>query len=179
MTPRSSPGFSLIEVLVTLLVVGLVLLLAVQLLGEVHVTSVETQRALPDSVPQLAIQLLRHDIQRSQGTETLSGTGPLGLRLPDGTGIEYDESVGQLVRTVIASDGTVLGERVVLRDVRLWSWHETLAPGLVEILVVYQHHRNPGERRLGGLGSLQDAHPELESLTLRFTQRARRGRWVF
>ena len=172
-------GFSLLEVLVALLLVGLCLVLAVQLLREVHLTTVEVQRALPDSVPQFAIQLLRHDIQRSRGTETPPGNGPLGLTQSDGSRIYYDETVGRLVRTVVANDGTILGERVVMRGVRLWSWHDSLMPGLVEVQIAYQRHREPGTRRRGGVQSLQDSGSELETLTLRFTQRARPGRRVF
>jgi len=172
-------GFSLLEVLVTMLLVGLILLLAVNLLREVHITSVELQRTLPDSIPKFAVQLLRHDIQRSRGTETAPGNGPLGLTQSDGSRIYYDESLGRLVRTVIAADGTVRGERVVMREVTLWSWHNTFAPELVEVQVVYRRHRDPGGRRLGGVSALQDPGPDLESLTLRFTQRARPGRRVF
>ena len=176
---RRPSGFSLLEVLVSLMLVGLILLLAINLLREVHITSVEVQRTLPDSIPQFAIQLLRHDIQRSRGTETAPGNGPLGLTLSDGSRVYYDESLGRLTRTVIDSDGTVQGERVVMRGVRLWSWHDTLAPGLVEVQIVYRRHRDPGGPRRGGVGSLRDPGPDLKSLNLRFTQRARPGRRVF
>ena len=180
MSHRSgSAGFSLLEVLVALLVVGLILLLAVQLLGEVQTTFVEVQRTLPDSVPQFAVQLLRHDIQRSRGTLTSPGNGPLALALPDGSQIVYDEWLGELIRTVIAPDGSVSGRRAVLRGVRLWSWQHTFAPGLVQLQIVYRRHRHPGGRRLGGVRSVQESGIEDEVLALRFTQRARPGRSVF
>ena len=172
-------GFSLLEVVVALLLVGLVLLLATRLLREVHLTSVEVQRTLPDSVPQFAIQLLRHDIQRSRRTSTPPGDGPLGLEQADGSRVLYDQSVGRLVRTVVATDGTVVGERVILRDIRLWSWHDGLMPGLIELRIGFRRHREPGQRRLGGVRAVQDASTETETLTLRFTQRARPGRRVF
>lgn len=178
MRPRET-GFSLLEVLVSLLLVGLILLLAIQLLGEVQVSSVEVQRTLPDSIPQFAIQLLRNDIQRSSGIETAPGNGPLGLRQPDGTRIYYDETLGRLVRTLIAADGSIQGERVVMRNVTLWGWHNTFAPGLIEVQIVYRRHRDPRPRRLGGVGALRDPGPQPQNLTLRFTQRARPGRRVF
>lgn len=176
---RPVTGFTLLEVLVTLLLVGLILLLAVQLLGEVQATSVGWRRTLPDPVPQFAIQLLRQDIQRSSGTETPPGKGPLGLKHSDGRRVYYDESLGQIIRTVIAADGEIQGERVVMRGVMNWSWHNTLAPGLVEVQIVYRRHRDPGGRRRGGVGALHDPGPEPTSLTLRFAQRARAGRRVF
>jgi prepilin-type N-terminal cleavage/methylation domain-containing protein len=172
-------GFSLLEVLVSLLLVSLVLMLATRLLREVHLTSVEVQRTLPDSVPQFAIQLLRHDIQRSRRISTSPGGGPLGLEQADGSRVVYDETLGQLVRTVLDADGSVLGERAVMRDVWRWSWHDGLMPGLVELQIGYRRHREPGRRRLGGLRSVQDSSTETETLTLRFNQRARPGRRVF
>lgn len=176
---RRAAGFSLLEVLVTLLLVGLILLLAVQLLGEVHINSIQVQRTLPDPVPQFAIQLLRSDIQRSSSTETAPGNGPLGLGLPDGSRIYWDETLGRLVRTVIAADGTVQGEREIMRGLTLWSWHNSYASGLVEVQILYHRHRTPGGRRRGGTGALRESSPELASLTLRFAQRAKPGRRVF
>jgi hypothetical protein len=79
----------------------------------------------------------------------------------------------------VAADGTVIGERVVMRDVRQWSWHDGLMPGLIELQIAYQRHREPGRRRLGGLRAAQLSPTEIEILTLRFTQRARPGRQVF
>lgn len=179
MKRRQPAGFTLLEVLVALVIVGLILLLAVQLLGEVHAVSVQWRRTLPDPVPEFAIQLLRSDIHRSKDIATPPGIGPLGLRQSDGSTIYYDESLGKLVRTVVAADGSVQGERVVMHGVTFWSWHNTLAPGLVETQVVYRSHRNPGSRRLRGVGGLQQPSDQLQNLTLRFAQRARPGRRVF
>lgn len=172
-------GFSLLEVLVVLLLVGLILLLAVQLLGEVHRHSIQIQRTLPDPVPQFAIQLLRSDIQRSSSTQAVPGNGPLGLGFPDGSQVYWDETLGRLIRTVIAADGTSQGEREIMRGVTFWSWHDSYAPGLLEVQILYRRHRGPGARRRGGTGALRDSKPEVASLTLRFAQRARPGRRVF
>jgi len=174
--PRTK-GFSLIELVVTLLLVGLILLMAVQLLIEVETTFVQWRRTLPDPVPQFAIQLLRSDIQRSRATGGMPGNGPLALRQPDGSTIGYDNHFGRLVRTVIAADGTLQGERTLMRGVDLWSWNEAL--GLVEVQIAYRRHRDPGSRRRGGVGALRSPGPTLETLTLRFTQRSRPGRRVW
>ena len=172
-------GFTLLELVVALAIVGLVLLLAVQLLGEIHTVSVQWRRTLPDPVPEFAIQLLRTDIQRSRAILTPPGNGPLGLGQPDGSAIYYDESLGRLLRTVVAADGSVQGVRVVMHGVTVWSWHNSLTPGLVEAQVLYRGHRNPGTRRYAGTGSLRDSGAEPRSLTLRFALRARPGRRVF
>jgi len=169
-------GFTLLETLVALLLVGLILLLAVQLLGEVQARSIKVQRTLPDPLPQFAIQLLRHDIQRSSSTLTAPGNGPLGLGQPDGGRVYWDETLGRIVRTVVAADGTTQGEREIMRGVTLWSWHNSFAPGLVEVQILYRRHRNPSSRRRGGTGALRNSSPESASLTLRFAQRARPGR---
>ncbi len=176
---RRRLGFSLLEVLIALALTGLILLLAVRLLGEVQTSFVQWRRTLPDPVPQLAIQLLRTDIQRSRGTGSAPGNGPLRLEQEDGSSVTYDEVLGRLVRSVEAADGTADGQRTLITGVRAWSWHNSLAPGLLEVQIVYQRHRDPGHRRLGGVGRLRDDGPVLENLTLRFTQRARPGRRIW
>ena len=156
---------------------GLILLLSVQLLGRIQITSVQWQRTLPDPVPQFAIQLLRNDIHRSQAASGSPGTGPMVLALSDGDLVIYEMTLGQLVR-VVTADGAIEGERTVMRDLDLWSWR-MVAQGLVEVQIVYHRHRDPGGRALGGIGSLVDSGARAETLTLRFAQRARPGRGVW
>lgn len=171
-------GFTLLEMLVTLLLVGLILLLSVQMLGRVQVTSLEWRRTLPDPVPQFAIQTLRSDIQRSQATSGSPGNGPLVLALSDGGLVVYESSLGRLIRVVSTTDGLVQGERTVMRGLDLWSWR-MIAQGLVEVRIVYRRHQDPGGRVLGGVGALQDPGARTETLTLRFAQRARPGKHVW
>ena len=175
--PRSG-GFTLLEMLVTLLLVGLILLLSVQLLGRIQITSVQWRRTLPDPVPQFAIQLLRNDIHRSQAASGSPGTGPMVLALSDGGLVIYETTLGQLVRVVTSADGTVEGERTVMRGLDLWSWR-MVAQGLLEVQIVYRRHRDPGGRALGGIGGLKDPGARVATLTLRFAQRARPGRGVW
>lgn len=178
-TKRSrSGGFTLLETLVSLLLVGLILLLSVQLLGQIQVTSVQWRRTLPDPVPQFAIQLIRNDIHRSQTASGSPGVGPMVLALSDGELVIYEMTLGQLVRVVTSADGSVEGERTIMRGLDLWSWR-MVAQGLVEVQIVYRRHRDPGGRALGGIGSLGDPGTRAETLTLRFAQRARPGRGVW
>jgi hypothetical protein len=171
-------GFTVLEMLVTLLLVGLVLTLSVQLLVQVQVTSLKWRRTLPDPVPQFAIQLLRNDIHRSRATAGLAGSGPLALTLSDGSLIAYESAFGELVRVVIGDDGTPAGRRTVMRGVDLWRWR-LIAPGLVEVSLVYRRHPEPSSRIRGGVGALEDSGALTETLTLRFAQRARPGRRVW
>ena len=169
-------GFTLLELTVALLVTGLILLLAVQLLGEVQAVMVQAQRSAPDPLPELAVQLLRTDIQRSTSIASPAGSGPLRLGLPDGGCVTYDAVLGELLRVVVAADGTIQGQRLLIRNVITWGWHDSLAPGLIEVQVGFQRHREPGWRRFGGLGRVRDPGLRTESLTVRFMQRARPGR---
>jgi len=173
---RRCRGFTLLELTVTLLVTGLILLLAIQLLTEVQATLVQWQRTAPDPLPQFAIKLLRTDIQRSRSTQTPPGNGPLRLDMPDGSSVTYDEVLGELLRVVQTSDGSVEGQRVLMNHVRSWSWHDSLAPGLIEVRVIYRRHRDPGWRRFGGLSRIRDEGLENDSLTVRFARRIRPGR---
>lgn len=171
-------GFTLLEMLVTLLLVGLILLLSVQMLGQVQITSLEWRRTLPDPVPQFAIQLLRSDIQRSRAASGSLGNGPLVLALSDGGQIAYESSLGRLIRVVTTADGSVQGERTVMQGLDLWSWR-MVAQGLVEVRIVYRRHRDPGGRILAGAGALKSPGARVETLTLRFAQRARPGKQVW
>jgi prepilin-type N-terminal cleavage/methylation domain-containing protein len=174
-TPR---GFTLLETLVALLLVGLALSLSVQLLERAQVATVEWRRTLPDPVPQFAIQLLRNDIQRANAVAGSPGTGPLVLTLPNGDHVAYEARLGDLERTVTAADGSDRGERAILRGLDFWSWRSP-ALGLVEIQLVYRHHRDPSGRILGGLGNLQHGGPRIATVTMRFSQRARPGKRVW
>jgi hypothetical protein len=173
-----SVGFTVLEMLVALLLVGLVLTLSVQLLMRVQATSLDWRRTLPDPVPQFAIQLLRNDLHRSHSVSGSPGDGPLVLTLSDGSSVSYESSLGQLVRVVIGEDGAPLGQRTVMRGIDLWNWH-MLARGLIEIQVVYRRHRDPGGTGFGGIGALNDPGSSTETLTLRFAQRAGPGTRVW
>jgi hypothetical protein len=178
MNRHRSVGFTVLEMLVTLLLVGLVLTLSVQLLVRVQATSLEWRRTLPDPVPQFAIQLLRNDLHRSHSATGSPGNGPLVLTLSDGSIVSYESTLGQLVRVVIGEDGAPLGRRTVMRGVDLWSWR-MLAQGLIEVRVVYRRHRDPGGTGFGGIAALRDPGSSTETLTLRFAQRAHPGRRVW
>ena len=171
-------GFTLLETLVALLLVGLALSLSVQLLQRVQIASVEWRRTLPDPVPQFAVQLMRNDVQRASSVAGSPGTGPLVLTLSTGERIAYEANLGSLERTVTATDGSIRGERAILRGLDLWSWRSP-SLGLVEIHLVYRRHAGPSGPIYGGLGNLQHDSPQVATLTMRFSQRVRPGKRVW
>lgn len=168
-------GFTLIELAVSLFVVSLVLLLAMQLLNEVQLSFVEWQRTIPDPRPQLAVQLLRSDIQRSKRILSLRSANTLSLELPDGSRIEYEREFDRLYRSVTDPGGEELGRRAIAGGIRLWSWRP-ISPALVELEIAYHRRSDPGGRRLGGLGRLRKAGRIDEILRMRFALRSYPGR---
>ena len=175
MRPRPARGFTLLELVVSLFVVSLVLLLAMQLLNEVQLTFLEWRRTIPDPQPQLAVQLLRSDIQRSKRILPPLAGNRLSLELPDGSRIDYEKEFDLLFRSIADPDGEELGRRAVFGGVRLWSWQE-ISPGLVEVEVAFQRQRDPGRRRLGGVGRLRNSGAITEILRMRFALRSNPGR---
>lgn len=178
MSGDRASGFTLLEMLVALLLVGLILGLSVQLLAQVQITTLEWRRTLPDPVPQFAIQLLRSDIQRSRAVTGSPGSGPLLLQFPDESLVSYETGPGGLVRTVFNDAGQARGQRTLMRGLDFWSWR-LVAQGLVEVQIVYRRHRDPGGRSLGGVGTLRQPELRAKTLTLRFAQRAHPARSIW
>lgn len=168
-------GFTLLELVVGLFVVSLVLLLAMQLINEVQLSLLEWRRTIPDPQPQLAIQLLRSDIQRSKRILSPISGNVLGLELPDGSRIDYERQSDRLYRSVTDPNGGELGRRVVSDGIRLWSW-QPISPRLVEVEIACDRRAEPGRRRLGGLGRLREPATTTEILRMRFALRSYPGR---
>lgn len=175
MRPRTARGFTLLELVVSLFVVSLVLMLAMQLLNEVQLTFLEWRRTIPDPQPQLAVQLLRSDIQRSKRIHSPLAGARLSLELPDGSRIDYEREFDRLYRSIANPDGEQLGRRAVFGGIKLWSWQE-ISPGLVEVEVAYQRQQDLGRRRLGGVGRLRSPGPVTEIMRMRFALRSKPGR---
>lgn len=175
MRSRAARGFTLLELVVSLFVVSLVLMLAMQLLNEVQLTFLEWRRTIPDPQPQLAVQLLRSDIQRSRRLLSPFAGNRLGLELPDGSRIDYERNFDRLYRSITDPDGEELGRRAVFRGIQLWNWQE-ISPRLVQVEIAFHRQQDPGRRHLGGLGRLRNPGPVTETVRMRFALRADPGR---
>ncbi len=160
MGPRGSlcrqGGFSLLEMVVVLAVVGVSLFLAAGLLQEAQTLISATGAELTSPVAGLASDRLRTDLQASEPVgpfppSLLFGwsTEPLSLRRAGGSSIVYERDGRKLLRRLLDEEGTEAGVEILLRDVVQWRWRAS-APNLVEIDLAY-HRASPASRwRLDG-----------------------------
>lgn len=171
-------GFTLLEMIVSLLVVSLILLLGLQVLLESRILLLKTDQEIGRPLPQLFTRLLRRDVQGSRGILAPRPSWtiePLVLEAADGTRIRYERDAGAIERQLLDSSNELVNSRSLLQDVSSWQWRR-LAPGLVEVQVGYLQPRAPGSALAPGLARLREAGVEPEVLTLRFALRARPGR---
>jgi prepilin-type N-terminal cleavage/methylation domain-containing protein len=131
---RRQAGFTLLELLVTLVLVGFGLALAAQLLMETSQMMADAAAEQTESALPLARARLRADLQSC--VEAQAVAGPNGriaeLRLaghPAGT-VRYRKVGRDLLRDVTADGTTWSGQTVVLRNVQSWDLLP-LPPGVV------------------------------------------------
>lgn len=136
---RRQSGFTLIEMLVTLVLVGFGLALAAQLLMEtsqmmVDAAGEQTETALP-----LARARLRADIQACQTAQVVPGPGGRIAELwllgrPAGP-MRYRKVGRDLVREIASSGGAWDRQTPVLRNVR--SWDVLPLPGGMVVIEIH------------------------------------------
>jgi prepilin-type N-terminal cleavage/methylation domain-containing protein len=135
--PSRQAGFTLIEVLVSLVLVALGLALAAQLLMETSQMLADAAAEQTESALPLARARLRTDIQACQNTRTVPGSYGTELWLvghPAGT-VRYRKIGRDLLRDVsVAGDGVWEGETVALRNVQSWDVLP-LTPELVSLQI--------------------------------------------
>jgi type II secretory pathway pseudopilin PulG len=132
---RSAAGFTIVELLFSLLVIGFALALAAQLLMEtsqmmVDVAGEQTETSLP-----LARARLRADVQACRQAQVVPEDGRFELWLlghPAGT-VRYRKVGRELLRDVSTSPGVWTAETVALRNVQGWSALPASALGLVAV----------------------------------------------
>ena len=167
---RRRRGFSLIELAVSLLVMGLVLALAAQLLGEAQLAFVTVARENRAPAPTIALRWLRQDLRaaRAVGGEAswVPSSEPLWLLRADGW-IAYELSGGSLWRTAYDLSSLPGPARPLLGDVVGWSWRRP-SSGLVEVTVL---HREPLARLLRVRADLDRPATETRALRLVIAQR--------
>jgi prepilin-type N-terminal cleavage/methylation domain-containing protein len=171
-------GFTLIEMVVSLLVVSLVLALGLQVLLETQFLFMKADQELGRPMPQLFARLLRRDAQGAAGIFAPQPTWtvqPLVLEEPDGTRVRYQRDGGDINRQLFNESNVLINTRTLMQNVDSWQWRR-LAPGLVEIQIAYLIPRAPTSSIAPGLARLREGGVEPEILTLRFALRARPGR---
>jgi len=181
---KRAGGFSLVELLVSLLLVALILTLSVRLLMESQIVFQDWQRLAPQPIARLGEGLIRTDVQGASRVEPAVGSwlgigqwsvDPLVLVFADGRRVRYDAELGTLVRSLESEDRGVVGARPMLPGVVDWRWR-LLEGAVVEIDLAYSRPRDPGSRVTGSRAMRQARERRLENLRLTYALRNRQGR---
>lgn len=176
MTAHRRHGFTLLELAVSLVVVGLVLGLAAQLLEETHLAFVSVAREQRSPAPEIAARWLRRDLRTARslasGASWVPSSAPLWLARSEGW-VSYELVDGALVRTAYDASNLPLSRWPILADVVDWSWRRPSA-GLVEVTVV---HEEPLARLLRVRADLRRPAVETRVLRLVIAQRGQAVGW--
>ena len=127
-------GFTLVELLISLLVMSVALALAAQVMMEAAQMLTDAAAEQADAPMPLVAARLRGDVRAAAGFEVLPGLeGPALFLEGHPAGLVVYQKVGdELLRTVLDETGEVLGETPALRGVTSWSC-APIAPGLVAV----------------------------------------------
>ena len=142
MRRRGARGFTVIEALVALSIVLLGLLLAVRMLLESRQLFLDAERRAQDPVVTVTLAQLRKDLEESSKTLTTSPiwtNGALALEGDPAGTVLYQQNDHDLVRSVLAADGTVKSSRTMLRPVADWRWR-TVQSDLVDVEIEVELH---------------------------------------
>lgn len=147
----SQAGFTLVELLISMLVTALALALAAQVMMEGAQMLTDAAAEQADAPMPLVAARLRDDVRAAARFEVLPGLeGPALFLEGHPAGLVVYQKVGdELRRTVVDGTGNVRGETPALRGVTVWSC-APLAPGLVAVTLTHRR----GALRRGPLPSL-------------------------
>ncbi len=173
---RRPAGFTLIELAVSLVIVGLVLALAAQLLGETQLAFVTVARENRGPAPQIAARWLRQDLRAARAlaedASWLPSSRPLWLLRAEGW-VSYELRDGALVRTAYDLANLPGPPRPLVGGVESWTWRRPAA-GLVEVVIV---HQEPLARLLRLPADLHRPASQSRALRLVIAQRGRELGW--
>lgn len=141
-------GFTLVELLISFLLVILALALAGQLLMETQQMLVDAGREQLDPAAGLVIARIRGDVLAASSfaavPDSLGGCGQLWLQgHPQGT-VLYQKVGGQLRRSLFAPDGTLQGGNTLLRGLGAWGCSDlggALGHQLLRLQLTYRRSR--------------------------------------
>ena len=177
-------GFSLLELVVSLVLVALILTLSVGLLRESQAVFLDVQAAARQPIARLAEALIRADVQgartayRDPGSRSRIGTwtsGPMTLAVDELRDVRYHHESGKLVRTVASKEEGQSGRRTVLPAVVGWQWRE-LPGGVVEMRISHLRPRDPGSGSAFTRAARRRPDQRGEQILLRYAMRDRPGR---
>jgi hypothetical protein len=152
MRARPQAGFTLLELVISTTVLMVVMLFALQMLGEAGKLYSNAQVEFAEPSLDLTTRWLRRD---SQGASELAlvpheaTPDPLELWGNVEGLIRYEKVGDSLERVILGMEGEEIGRRTMLRGVVRWQWR-AVAAGLVEIELIYQHRVAPPTTRHGG-----------------------------
>ena len=164
---RSNHGTSLIELLVVLALIGMMVLVAADLV--IHSINLlgATGRSVRNPLVVHVITRLRRDVEdaaKLKTVETIWNDRALELWTHDGEIVHIEKQGDQLIHETIAVASADVTERVLLRGVTDWWWRSP-APGVVDLRIGYlvnpepenRVSTNPGWRRVRRTESLRFA----------------------
>jgi hypothetical protein len=160
----------LIELAISLVILGLVLALAAQLLAEAQLAFVTVARENRAPAPEIAAQWLRQDLRAARalgpGASWVPSAAPLWLLRSEGW-IAYELKGEALVRTAYDATNLPGPPRPILDGVVGWSWRRP-SSGLVDVTIRY---REPLARLLRARADLRRQGVESRVLRLVLAQR--------
>lgn len=131
----ASAGFTLLELLVSMILVVLALMLATQLLLESQRTFALAGRAALEPRASSTYARLTSDVQSARGAQQAADGALLLTGHPEGT-LRWERRREELWRTAFTDDGDVRSRRVLLHRVTDWSW--SWDGSLVTAIFTYQ-----------------------------------------
>jgi len=174
---RAERGTSLPELLVVLALLGLMVLVAADLVTHSMTLLGATGRSARNPLVAHVITRLRGDVEDAAGLRSAAfawSRGPLELWAQDGTVVRLELDDGRLVRRTGAAVGPPSDEQVLLREITAWWW-KSPAPGVVDLRIGYLVHPEPEQHasRTVGFGRVRRTE------NLRFALRGSGGgtRW--
>jgi len=143
-------GFTLVELLVSLLLLALVVDMAAQLMGETQQMLVDAGREVLDPAAALIATRLRADVLGASGAVAAQNPDLTCAYLelagnPQGL-IFYQLSGGALVRTLVAAGGVPLGSSVLLRGATSFRCATSSLGGPTVVLLDYRYRRSRTRR---------------------------------
>ncbi|MEJ2188728.1 MAG: prepilin-type N-terminal cleavage/methylation domain-containing protein [Acidobacteriota bacterium] len=173
---RPSRGTSLVELMIVLALIGVMALLAADLVTHSLTLLGAVGRSVRNPLVSHVVARLRSDIENAAGVRSAAfawSKQPLELRGQDGSIVRLELEGDRLMRRTEDGGGVEGEAQVLLRGVTAWWWRSPV-PGVVDLRIGYLVHPET-ERQItsGTVGAGRVRRTE----NLRFALRAGGGGW--